>query len=69
MTLKLGLTKQVRFLGKIKSTETPKYFNLCDIFILPSIIDSKSETETLGVVLIEALACGKPVFKQLLIIS
>ena len=28
---------------------------------MPSIIDSKGETETLGVVLIEALSCGKPV--------
>ena len=31
------------------------------MFVLPSIIDSKGETETQGLVLAEAMACGTPV--------
>lgn len=38
----------------------PEYAS-CDAFILPAIVDSKGDTEGLGVVLIEALAHGKPV--------
>jgi glycosyltransferase involved in cell wall biosynthesis len=33
----------------------------CDIFVLPAIIDSKGDTEGLGIVMIEALAHQKPV--------
>ena len=57
----LNLEKKVFLVGEISTDKTPKFFNSLDVFVLPSIIDSKGETETLGVVLIEALACGKPV--------
>ncbi len=57
----LNLEKEVKFLGTISADKTAAFYNICDIFVLPSIIDSKGETETLGVVLLEALACGKPV--------
>ncbi len=61
LVLKLNLKSNVKFVGKIAANMTPQYYNACDLFVLPSIIDSKGETETLGVVLIEALSCGKPV--------
>lgn len=47
------------FAGKIDADMTPMHYRACDLFVLPSIVDSKGETETLGVVLLEAMACGK----------
>jgi len=57
----LKLSNNIKFIGKISHHELPSYFKGSDVFVLPSIIDSKGETETLGVVLIEAMACGCPV--------
>ena len=36
-------------------------YKKCDVFCLPAIIDSKGDTEGLGVVLLEALNYGRPV--------
>jgi len=36
-------------------------YNSSDLFVLPSIVDSQGNTEGLGVVLLEAMACGLPV--------
>ncbi|MDP3918840.1 MAG: glycosyltransferase [Nanoarchaeota archaeon] len=58
---KLNIIDKMIFLGHIEADKTPELFNIADIFILPSIIDSQGETETLGVVLLEAMACEKPV--------
>ena len=58
---KLNLEKHVIFVGKISSDKTPLFYNVADIFVLPSIVDRNGETETLGVVLLEAMACEKPV--------
>jgi len=45
---KLGITKQVRFLGKLKGIE--KMLSIADVFVLPS------ETESFGLVALEAMA-------------
>lgn len=57
----LGLTKYVKLIGEVKAHQTPLYFSIADVFVLPSILDSKGETETFGVVLVEALGCETPV--------
>jgi glycosyltransferase involved in cell wall biosynthesis len=55
LTNVLGLTKVVRFHGLKTKREVAEFMKRCDFFVLPSLF------ETFGVVLIEALACGKPV--------
>jgi glycosyltransferase involved in cell wall biosynthesis len=51
----LNLTNQVELLGELSRKETLEIMQLCNIFAL------SSNYETFGVVVIEALACGKPV--------
>lgn len=55
LSVKLGIAKQVSFLGRLTRDEVVSEMQSCDAFVLPS------HYETFGVVLIEALACGKPV--------
>ena len=52
----LGIGNRVKFLGRIPFTSLPKYYNCADFTILPSNL-----VESFGVVLIEAMACEKPV--------
>lgn len=54
-TRALGLEEQVRFLGYVSDVELVDYYNLCDVFLMPS------KGEGFGIVFLEALACGKPV--------
>ena len=55
-----SLTNYITFLGFINAKEMPSYYTQADIFVLPSIIDEKGDTEGLGVVLLEANACKTP---------
>ncbi|MEO0101218.1 MAG: glycosyltransferase family 4 protein [candidate division WOR-3 bacterium] len=57
----LGVGEAVRFTGFISSPELERYYEMCDIFILPAIFDAKGDTEMLGVVLLEAMSYQKPV--------
>ncbi|MDX2231602.1 MAG: glycosyltransferase family 4 protein [Leptolyngbyaceae cyanobacterium bins.349] len=57
----LGLAESVQFLGFVTKAELANEYATCDIFVLPAIVDSKGDTEGLGIVMIEALAHEKPV--------
>ena len=57
---KLGLGKNVKFLGYKVGTELANYYNICDIFILMSR-DLKYAIESFGIAYIEASYFGKPV--------
>lgn len=56
----LGLEENVRFIGYVPDNQLPKYYNLCDVFIMPSRTE-KGDPEGFGIVYLEAGACGKPV--------
>jgi phosphatidyl-myo-inositol dimannoside synthase len=51
----LGLTDSVKLAGYIPDYELRAFYNLCDVFVMPS------KGEGFGIVFLEALACGKPV--------
>lgn len=53
---KLGLQQQVRFIGYLdRQTALIDCYHAADVFVFPSV------TETQGLVLLEAMACGVPV--------
>ncbi len=52
-----GIAEQIIFTGYLPDAQLVDHYNLCDIFVLPSI----DKSEAFGVVLIEAMACAKPV--------
>jgi glycosyltransferase involved in cell wall biosynthesis len=52
---RLGLADHVLWAGKRPNAEIPLWMNTCDVVVLPSL------SEGFGVVLVEAMACGKPV--------
>jgi len=49
------LEGKVILAGYIPDEEVVDYYNLCDVFVMPS------KGEGFGIVFLEALACGKPV--------
>ena len=51
----LGIQDEVKFVDAVPWQEMTEYMAATDIFVLPSYYDS------FGIVLIEAMACGKPV--------
>lgn len=54
---KLKITKHVHFLGAVSDEELPRAYARATTFVLPSTDTS----ETFGLVLLEAMACGVPV--------
>jgi glycosyltransferase involved in cell wall biosynthesis len=57
---KLNLEDKITLFGALPPNKLGYHYKTCSIFILPSIIDEIDNTETLGVVLIEALTYKKP---------
>ena len=57
----LNVSESIRFPGTINRTDVPAYFHLCDIFTLPAVFDPKGNVDGCPNVILEAMACGKPV--------
>jgi glycosyltransferase involved in cell wall biosynthesis len=57
---KLGIDRQVRFLGRVPSTQAAQFYRTLDVLVLPSL-SRPNWVEQFGRVLMEAMACGVPV--------
>lgn len=55
LAVELGVSKRVHFLGTVPNEQLPEYYAAADLLVHPS------RSEALGIVLLEALACGVPV--------
>jgi len=51
------LKSKVIFAGYVSNEDLPKYYNLADVAVLPSV----DKSEAFGLTLVEAMSCGKPV--------
>ncbi len=56
-----GVTDHVHLLGLVSPERLAREYAACDIFVLPAVVDSRGDTEGLGVVLLEAMAHERPV--------
>lgn len=56
-----GVSDIVHFTGTINRTDVPVYFYLSDLFVLPAVFDPKGNVDGCPIVILEAMACGKPV--------
>ncbi len=57
LVIKLGLEKKVRFEGKVLNEKLPEYYNRFSLSVFASVLNS----ESFGVVAVEAMACECPV--------
>jgi glycosyltransferase involved in cell wall biosynthesis len=55
LSKKLGVDKNVTFFGRIGEEELLMAYNACHIFVLPSMAELE------GMVVLESMACGKPI--------
>jgi glycosyltransferase involved in cell wall biosynthesis len=65
LTKKLGLSNDVFFFDAVSQDELPKFYSMCEVFVLPSVqVDCfgrhHSHPELLSLASLEAMACGKP---------
>ena len=56
-----GLADRVRFAGRVSDAELSAAYAAANVVVLPAIADARSDTEGLGVVLLEAMTYGVPV--------
>lgn len=55
LAIELGIAHAVRFLGFISNERLPAYYNIANVYVLPSLYEEWSNT------IMEAMACGTPV--------
>lgn len=56
----LGVSEQVRFLGKVPQDELPYLYNLAEVFVMVSRESKQGEVEGFGISVLEAALCGVP---------
>jgi len=57
----LGIAEAVVFLGPRPHAQVVDYYQWAELVVVPSIVTGKGETEGMPVVILEAMAAGKPV--------
>lgn len=60
LSRELGVEDRVHLLGHVRPEDLPRWYNACDLFVMPNR-EINGDTEGFGMVFVEAAACGKPV--------
>ena len=60
LALENGVTDRVHLLGHVLAENLPRWYNACDLFVMPNR-EVNGDNEGFGMVFIEAGACGKAV--------
>lgn len=60
LSKKLKLSKKILFVGNINRDEIEIYYNMCDCFVAPSVVDKSGNADGGPLVALESMACGKP---------
>lgn len=55
----MGVADHVHMLGHVSTEDLPRWYNACDVFVMPNR-EINGDTEGFGMVFLEAAACGKP---------
>ena len=58
---RLGLEDRVTLAGRVSDEALEAYYQSCQVFVLPAIVDASGDTEMLGMVSLEAMRYCKPV--------
>lgn len=59
--IELNLQKEVIVIGPPSIDKLPLFYELCDVYVIPSITDKWGNAEGLGMPVIESMSYGKPV--------
>ena len=54
-----SVSERVHLLGHVSPDDLPRWYNACDVFVMPNR-DINGDTEGFGMVYLEAAACSKP---------
>lgn len=57
---RLGI-QNITFWGQVQNKQLPDFYAAANVFVAPSVIDSKGDTEGQGVILLEAMASKTPI--------
>jgi glycosyltransferase involved in cell wall biosynthesis len=61
LSSQLGLEGRVRFAGAQPPAELPRFYRRSRVFVAPSVVTRSGDTESFGLVFVEAMAAGCPV--------
>jgi glycosyltransferase involved in cell wall biosynthesis len=61
LSISLGVSDSVNFLGPVTHDELPEYFRKAALLVFPSIVSADNDQEGLGLVAVEAMGCNCPV--------
>lgn len=57
----LNLEDEVQLCGALSQAEVYEKLNCCDLFALASVVDEQGASDVFPTVILEAMACGKPI--------
>lgn len=66
LAAELGVQDLVTFAGAVPAARLPGYYAQCDLFVHPVVTDASGDVEGLGIVLLEAMARGKPIVASII---